>query len=50
MSMGEWVRGAIEKALKEQKTTTNALAKLAALDAPTGDIEQMLGEIEDGRR
>jgi hypothetical protein len=28
----------------------NPLARLAALNAPTGDIEQMLAEIETGRR
>ncbi len=45
-----WVRRAIERALEEQKTASDALEKLAALDAPTGDIEHVLGEIEDGRR
>ncbi len=50
VSMGERVRRAIERALEEQKTASDALEKLAALDAPTGDIEHVLGEIEDGRR
>ena len=50
VSKGEWVRRAIERALEEQKTASDALQKLAALEAPTGDIEQLLAEIEVGRR
>jgi uncharacterized protein len=41
LSRGEWVRGAIEKALAEV-TTSDPLAKLSSLGAPTADIEQML--------
>jgi metal-responsive CopG/Arc/MetJ family transcriptional regulator len=49
LSRGEWVRGAIEKALSEAVTTSDPLAKLSSLRAPTADIEQMLAEIETGR-
>jgi hypothetical protein len=45
-STGEWVRAAVERAL-----TTSAddpLGRLAALGAPTGDIGDMLAEIEAG--
>ncbi len=50
LSKGEWVRRAIERALSQEKATPDPVAKLAALNAPTGDIEQMLAEIEAGRR
>lgn len=47
-SKGEWVRRALEKALEDERTP-NPVERLASLDAPTGDIEQMLSEIEAGR-
>ena len=51
VSKGEWVRRALESALDDhQPQTPDALTRLAALGAPTGDIEQMLAEIEAGRR
>jgi hypothetical protein len=49
VSKGEWVRRAIERALKEKRPSKSALAGLLSLDAPTGDIEEMLEEIEKGR-
>jgi len=49
ISRGEWVRGAIERALADERVSTDPLARLASLGAPTADIEQMLGEIEAGR-
>lgn len=49
ISKGEWVRRAIERVLAEGETTPDPLAQLATLGAPTGDIEQMLAEIEAGR-
>jgi len=49
MSKGGWVRRAIERALAEGGPAADPVAALAALGAPTGDIEQMLAEIEAGR-
>lgn len=53
ISKGEWVRRAIEAALRaraaEQGLDRDPLARLASLDAPTADIDQMLDEIESGR-
>ena len=48
VSAGAWVRQAIERALQEDHRG-DALDQLARLGAPTGDIEQMLAEIEAGR-
>lgn len=54
ISKGEWVRQAIERALSERDEPhapgADPVASLAALDAPTGDIGQILAEIEAGRR
>lgn len=53
LSKGEWVRRAIESALRESVRTLPAesdpLVALGDLCAPTADIEDMLGEIEAGR-
>lgn len=49
LAVGAWVREAIERALAEPPASGDALEKLAQLGAPTGDIEQMLAEIEAGR-
>jgi hypothetical protein len=43
---GEKVRVSVE----HQGDVADAVVRLAALEAPTGDIEQMLSEIEAGRR
>jgi hypothetical protein len=48
MSKGQWVREAIEKALAD-RGVDDPVARLAQIDAPTGDIDQMLAEIEAGR-
>ncbi len=48
LSTGEWVRQAIEVALREGHHT-DPLDKLACLEAPTGDMAQVLAEIEAGR-
>lgn len=48
LSTGEWVRQAIEVALREGHQS-DPLEKLACLGAPTGDIDQVLAEIEAGR-
>lgn len=50
LSKGEWVRRAIERALDENVEEADPVAKLARLGGPTGDIGQMLAEIEAGRR
>lgn len=49
MSTGEWVRRAVEQALKEKGPSVDPVDKLASLGGPTGDIDQMLAEIEAGR-
>ena len=50
LSKGAWVRRAIEQALQVGTTAGDPLARLSALGAPTGDIAQMLAEIDAGRR
>ena len=47
VSKGEWVRTAVERALA--KGEADPLGRLATLEAPTGDIDDMLSEIEAGR-
>ena len=50
LSKGEWVRRAIERALAaELGGGGDPVERLASLEAPTGDIEQVLREIEAGR-
>jgi len=48
MPVGAWVRQAIERALHEPHQS-DPLDRLAALGAPTGDIDQVLAEIDAGR-
>jgi hypothetical protein len=48
LSTGAWVRQALEAALKEDRGV-DPLERLAALGGPTGDIDQMLAEIDAGR-
>ena len=47
-SKGEWVRRALERALADDGGA-DPLDRLARLEAPTGDIDRMLAEIEAGR-
>ena len=49
LPVGAWVREAIERALAEGLTAGDPLEKLSRLGAPTGDIDQMLAQIEAGR-
>ncbi|MEO7135504.1 MAG: hypothetical protein ABI024_14945 [Vicinamibacterales bacterium] len=49
LSTGAWVRQAINQSLAGARPTGDALDKLMALGAPTGEIDQMLAEIEAGR-
>jgi len=53
MSKGEWVRRALRESLRQpikSWTTFDPLVLLESLSAPTGDIDQMLSEIDSGRR
>jgi hypothetical protein len=49
VSAGEWVRQAIERALRDKPQAADPVQKLASLAGPTGEIDQMLAEIEAGR-
>jgi hypothetical protein len=49
LSKGAWVRLAIERAMTDDRLPADPLATLSSLGAPTGDIDQMLAEIEAGR-
>ena len=49
LSTGAWVREAIERMLDDDRPAADPLAKLGSLGGPTGDIDQMLAEIESGR-
>ena len=51
VSMGAWVREAIEERLARQAAALpdDPLAALRALEGPTADIDDMLAEIERGR-
>jgi hypothetical protein len=51
ISKGEWVRRALEAAMRPATVRSGStVAQLAALNAPTAPIHQMLSEIEAGRR
>jgi hypothetical protein len=51
ISKGEWVRRALEKSVAPAtRPISNALDRLSSLNAPTCDMDQMLAEIEAGRR
>lgn len=49
LAAGAWVREAIERHLQDGPAAADPLDRLKALGAPTGDLEQMLAEIEAGR-
>ena len=51
MSKGEWVRRALRESLRKLgrgRAVPDALARLGSLNAPTGNIKQMLSEINAG--
>lgn len=50
LSKGAWVRKVLEAALDQEGSGEDPLARLSSLGAPTGDIDQMLTEIEAGRK
>ena len=50
ISKGEWVRRAIEAALRQEGPGRGtAVDRLAAIGAPTGGIDEVLREIDRGR-
>ena len=49
MSAGAWVRQTIEAALSDDHAA-DPLDRLATLGAPTADLDEMLTDIEHGRR
>ena len=52
-SKGAWVRRAIEESLRRQagsKKDADPLTRLASLEAPTADIDEMIAQIEAGRQ
>lgn len=46
VSKGEFVRTALEAALAQRVAEADPVAALAAINAPTADIDQMLTEID----
>lgn len=52
VSKGEWVRRALMESLRQAdrgQSPADPLARMASLNGPVADIEQMLAEIEAGR-
>ena len=49
VSKGAWVRRALEQALEHERGAGDAVEMLAALEAPTADLDVMLAEIDRGR-
>lgn len=54
LSLGEWVRQVLRSASDTRSTKSpeeklKAIRRFSQYQAPTGDIEQMLAEIEKGR-
>jgi hypothetical protein len=52
ISKGEWVRRALVESVQPNRARSgvSAVSQLAVLNGPTTGIEQMLNEIESGRR
>lgn len=46
ISKGEFVRSALEQALARQVAEGDPVARLAALNAPTADVAEMLEDVE----
>jgi hypothetical protein len=49
MSKREWVERTLEESLHREGPIADPVARLAELNAPTADIDQMLAEIAAGR-
>jgi hypothetical protein len=49
MSKAEWVRRALAESLHREGRIPDPVSRLAKLNAPTADIDQMLSEIAAGR-
>jgi len=50
VSKGEWVRNALDESLRRANgSPQDPVARLAALNGPVSDIDQMLAEIVEGR-
>ncbi len=52
VSKGEWVRRALEESLLRggSGSPTNPVDRLAALACPVGAIDEILAEVDEGRR
>lgn len=50
LSAGALVREAVEHYLADDHGADDPLDRLSRLEAPTGDVDQMLAEIDAGRR
>jgi hypothetical protein len=53
ISKGEWVRRVLQESVSKSakgRAKSGTLARLAALGAPTSDIDRMLSDIDAGRR
>jgi len=52
ISKGEWVRRALRASLRRggDGSKTNAVERMAALGGPAADMDQILAEIDEGRR
>jgi len=52
ISKGEWVRRALVESVQPSRARSgaSAVSQLAVLNGPTSGIEQMLNEVESGRR
>lgn len=48
LSVGAWVRGVVERAI-DVSSSHDPVAELASIGVPTGDIDQLLREIDRGR-
>jgi hypothetical protein len=51
VSKGEWVRRALKESLRQagKSGSGDPVTRMAALEGPAADIDQMLAEIETGR-
>jgi hypothetical protein len=52
ISKAEWIRRALNASLRRGGggSKTNPVERLAALDCPAGDIDQIIAGIDEGRR